>query len=207
MTKKAVVIGYSGHAYVLIDVLREVGYTVAGYFEREEKSFNPYNLPYLGQEEDPQSLAGFLGKAAFVGIGNNLIRSKVFGTLNANNILTPSVVHPSSVISESVTLGIATLVMPGAIVNSLSKIGKGVICNTSSVVEHECIIADFVHIAPGAVLAGNVSVGENSFIGANAVVKEGVKIGANAIIGAGSVILKDVADGVIIAGNPAKRIL
>lgn len=206
MKKQAVVIGYSGHAYVVIEVLKAIGYTVSGYFEREKKLANPYNLIYFGQEEDPESLAAFSSKSAFIGIGNNFIRSNVFRTLEGNNIFMPSVVHPSSIISESAILGVATLIMPGVIINALTKIGNGVICNTSSIIEHECTLSDFVHVAPGAVLSGNVSVGENSFIGANTVVKEGVKIGTDVVIGAGSVVLDDVADGVIIAGNPAKKI-
>ena len=35
---------------------------------------------------------------------------------------------------------------------------------------------------------------------------KGVTIGARAVIGAGSVVTKDVPDGEIWAGNPAKRI-
>jgi acetyltransferase-like isoleucine patch superfamily enzyme len=63
-----------------------------------------------------------------------------------------------------------------------------------------------VHIAPGAVLAGNISVGENSFIGANSVVRQGVKIGSGVILGAGSVVIKNIPDNEIWAGNPAKKL-
>jgi len=34
----------------------------------------------------------------------------------------------------------------------------------------------------------------------------GVTVGENAIVGAGSVVLKDVPDNTIVAGNPAKVI-
>ena len=71
-------------------------------------------------------------------------------------------------------------------------------------VEHECIIENFVHIAPGAVLTGNVIVGENTLIGANATILPGIKIGKNCIIGAGSVVVKDVCDNSVVKGNPAK---
>ena len=94
--------------------------------------------------------------------------------------------------------------MPGVVINSFVNIGKGVICNTSSVIEHECSIDDFSHIAPGAVLAGNVSIGKHCFIGANSVIKQGVRIGNGVTIGAGSVVLKDVSENSIVFGNPAK---
>ncbi len=66
------------------------------------------------------------------------------------------------------------------------------------------MVGNFSHIAPGAVLAGNVKIGSSSFIGANSVVKNGIKIGDNAIIGAGAVVVKDVPDNSLVYGNPAK---
>ncbi|MDZ7692666.1 MAG: DapH/DapD/GlmU-related protein [Balneolaceae bacterium] len=72
----------------------------------------------------------------------------------------------------------------------MSEIGKYVILNTNCVIEHECRIANGVHVAPGAVLAGNVEVGKGSFIGANTVVKESVSIGEDVIVGAGATIIK-----------------
>ena len=49
-------------------------------------------------------------------------------------------------------------------------------------------------------------IGENCFIGINAMILPGVKIGNNVIIGASSVVTKDIPDGCIAVGNPAKVI-
>jgi maltose O-acetyltransferase len=43
-------------------------------------------------------------------------------------------------------------------------------------------------------------------VGGNVVVHPGVKIGSNVVIGSGSVVVKDIPDGMIAAGNPAKVI-
>lgn len=43
-------------------------------------------------------------------------------------------------------------------------------------------------------------------IGGGSLLCPGVTIGENAVIGAGSVVTKDVADGTIVAGNPARVI-
>ena len=53
---------------------------------------------------------------------------------------------------------------------------------------------------------GRVSVGNNVFIGAESVVLPNTKIGNNVIIGANSTVTKDVPDGVVVAGNPARII-
>ncbi|MEK4745885.1 acyltransferase [Bacillus sp. FSL R9-9481] len=53
---------------------------------------------------------------------------------------------------------------------------------------------------------GLVKIGNNVFIGANSTILPNVNIGDNVIIGAGSVVSKDIPNGSIAAGNPAKVI-
>ncbi len=205
MNKKAIIIGYSGHAFVAIDILSESGINVIGYCDNNEKKYNPYNLKYLGSEsklnKDSLSSQNF-----FIGIGDNAIRSKIFTFLEENGLNVINAIHPYSIISKSAKIEKAVMVAAGVIINPLCIIKDGVICNTNCNIDHECIIQEFVHVGPGAVLCGNVSIGENTFVGANAVVKQGITIGKNCMIGAGSVIIKNVPDNSTIVGNPGKII-
>jgi sugar O-acyltransferase (sialic acid O-acetyltransferase NeuD family) len=203
MSPEAVIIGYSGHAYVVIDILLANGYHKISYCEKMEMTYNPFNITYLGIESDDNVKENMIGKHIFLGIGDNQLRSKVFDFLWGDFLL-PVIKDPSSLISGSVIMGDGTIIMPGSVINALSTIGNGVICNSSSVIEHNCIIGNFVHIASGAILSGNVTVGDQSFIGANSVIRQGIKIGSNVIIGAGAVVVKDVPDNSLVYGNPAK---
>ena len=80
------------------------------------------------------------------------------------------------------------------------------IINTRAIIEHECHIGPFTHIAVGAVLCGNVDVGDDSFIGANATITEGTKLGNHVIVGAGSVVRQPLPCGCMAAGVPARII-
>lgn len=51
-----------------------------------------------------------------------------------------------------------------------------------------------------------VIIGDNVWIGGNSVINPGVTIGDNVVVGSGSVVVKDVPDNVVVAGNPAKII-
>jgi sugar O-acyltransferase (sialic acid O-acetyltransferase NeuD family) len=204
LKKPVVVVGYSGHSYVIIDILLNAGRMVTAYCDSEKKERNPYHLNYLGKENEViESLQSF---DYFIGIGHNGIRSKVQKNLVQFLGMPINAIHPSAVISASVELGKGVMIAANATINPVVTIGQGVICNTSCSIDHECAIEDFVHIAPGAVLCGNVKVGAGTFVGANTVVKQGITIGKNVTIGAGSVIIRDVPDNLTVVGNP-QRIL
>lgn len=207
MKNKPVIIGYSGHSYVVCDIFTRIGYKITSYCDREEKLLNPYNLIYLGNELQEKSLNAIVTNSYFIGIGDNIIRSKIQNKLYSVVATAPvNAIHPSAIISKKVEIGQGVMVAANASINPLVEIGNGVICNTGCIIEHECQIGAYAHIAPGAVLAGNVTVGDFSFVGANSVVKQGVTIGKNVTIGAGTVVIRNIPDNVTVVGNPQRII-
>lgn len=204
--KNLYILGYSGHAYVVIDVAMSRDYVIKGYFDFERGSKNPYDLSYLG-DENKEDLVKIVGNdLIFPAVGSNEIRRKLYDFLKANNFNQTILIDNSANISAKANIGDSTLIAPSVVVNSGTTIGNACIINTGVIIEHECKIADFVHIAPGAVLAGNVAVGADAFLGANCVVKQGVTIGKNVIVGAGAVVINDIPEGETWAGNPAKTL-
>lgn len=203
---KVILVGYSGHGYVVADILHRQQVEILGYVEKAEKSNNPYHLTYLGDENTESVQAMFKSNPVIIAIGDNTIRQQIFLDIDKHTSLLYNAIHPDAILAKHTTIGKSVIIMGGAVINPLAQIGNGVIINTSAVVEHECFVADFAHVAPGAVLAGNVTVGNKSFIGANAVVKQGVVIGNNVIVGAGAVVLKNIPDNTVVFGNPAKKI-
>ena len=203
-----VIIGYSGHSYVVIDIFRSMDKVITSYCDQEEKSYNPYNLKYLGSEEQ-DTVYPRLGKEKyFIAIGMNRIRKKVFNflTIDKGIPMPQNAIHSSAVLAPSIRMGKGVMIAANATVNPLVQIGNGAIINTACIVDHECIIGDFAHICPGATLAGNVTIGAGSFVGANSVVKQGVTIGQNVIVGAGCVVIRDIPDDTTVVGNPQKFI-
>ena len=203
---RLVLIGYSGHAFVVYDIAKAMGLSTEAYCDYEEKSSNPHQLTYLGNENEPGTFELLKGCKYFVSIGDNAARKKI--TLNLlDKIGEPiNVIYPGATVSDNVGLDNGIMVSFQVSINAFSEIGKGVICNTGCIIEHECKIGDFAHIAPGAVLCGNVEIGEGTLVGANAVVKPGIHIGKNVTIGSGTVVVKDVPDNRVVVGNPQKTL-
>ncbi len=115
-----------------------------------------------------------------------------------------TLVHPTAVISPSVTLEEGVIVSAGVIIATHTRLGKHVRVNRGTLIGHHTEIGDFVTIQPGANIAGLCHIGEATYIGMGATVLDRIKIGANSIIGAGSVVTKDVPDNVQVVGVPAK---
>lgn len=54
---------------------------------------------------------------------------------------------------------------------------------------------------------GRIHIGERTFVGANSIIMPGVTIGKRCVIGAGSVVTKDVPDGMVACGTPARIVM
>jgi len=200
-----ILIGYSGHAFVVCGIFRAAGKNVTGYCDVAEKEYNPFNLPYFGSENSETGLEALKQNGFFIAIGDNQLRSKVYTNLQQKQLKAANAIHPSAVIDVSASIAKQGIMIAAHVtINPLASIGTGAICNTGCIIEHECVVGEFAHIGPGAVLCGNVKIGNGSFVGANAVIKQGITVGKNATIGAGAVVVKDVADGLTVVGVPAK---
>ena len=200
-----ILIGYSGHAFVVYGILTAAGKKVTGYCDVAEKECNPFKLPYFGVENSETGLQALKQNSFFIAIGDNGLRSKIFFNLKQKQLSPANAIHPTAVIDTSTTIAQQGVMIAAHVsINPLASIGTGAICNTGCIIEHECVVGEFTHIGPGAVLCGNVKIGNGTFVGANAVIKQGIVVGINAMIGAGAVVVKNVPDGVTVVGIPAK---
>lgn len=192
--------GASGHCKVIIDIIRTSKLDeIEGVIDDNPIIDKICNIPVL-KTPKPDF---FCNKSLIISIGNNRIRQKISNNISTNYLIA---IHPNSIIASSVTIEEGTVIMAGAILNPVVKVGKHCIINSGTVVEHDCTLNDFVHISPNATLCGNVTIGKGSWVGAGATIIQGIKVGKNVIIGAGSVIIKDVPDNAIVVGNPGKII-
>ena len=78
------------------------------------------------------------------------------------------------------------------------------IVNTGASVDHDSVIGDYAHVAPGARLGGHVRVGEGALLGVGSAFLPGVSVGAWATVGVGAAVVGDVPEGVIARGVPAR---
>lgn len=117
-----------------------------------------------------------------------------------------TVVHPAASLGRGTAVGHGTVVLAGAVTTTGVTIGSHNVLMPHVVLTHDDMTAECVTFATGAQLSGGVRVNASAYLGAGALVREGCTIGARALVGMGAVVLRDVPDGEVWAGNPAQRL-
>jgi sugar O-acyltransferase (sialic acid O-acetyltransferase NeuD family) len=191
--------GAGGHAKVIISALLDHEIPVKAVFD-DDPGRKPINGIAIC---NGYNSTVFPGEMLIISIGNNSIRKHISEIIQHSF---GSITHPSASVDRSVEAGEGTCILHHAVVQADSLLGRHVIINTAATVDHDCIIQDFVHLAPGVILAGNVRVGENTLIGAGSIVAPGLTIGKNCFVAAGSVVTINIPDGATVRGNPARII-
>ena len=192
--------GARGQAKVIYDLILSNNHLLEYLVDDNPPEVFPHNLPvYLPSEKLLQN------KSVIIAIGDNRIREQIAERIKEFCEF-ETMIHHTAYVSRFAEIGEGTVIMPKACLNAEVKIGKHCIINTASVIEHECIIEDYVHISPNAALAGNIHVKKGAHIGLGANIIQGITVGENAIVGAGAVVIFDVPDNAIVVGSPAKII-
>lgn len=206
-----VVVGSSGHAKVVMDILEKEGrYRIAGLIDSFRKAGDrAFDHAILGDETrlpaliQEHHLAGCL-----IAIGDNwkrhLLAEKV--SMIAPGLEFVGAVHPSAQIARGVTIGRGSVIMAGAVVNSDSRVGEFCIINSQASLDHDSIMENYSSLAPGAITGGNVHIGEFSAVSLGANIIHGRRIGRHSVIGAGALVLEDIPEYSIAYGLPAKVI-
>lgn len=140
-----------------------------------------------------------------LGLSSAVHRGRAALALAADGLPAPvALVDPTAVLGSTVVLGHGAYINAGAVVGANARIDCNAHVNRSASVGHDCHLGYAASLGPGVVLTGHVEVGASAFVGAGAVVLPGVKVGIGAVVGAGAVVTRDVPDGMIHVGSPAK---
>lgn len=105
-------------------------------------------------------------------------------------------------IGNNVEIGANCQIARGALSDTIISDGSKI--NGLSFIAHNCHIGKNVWITGNTMLAGSVYVEDNVTIFSKVVIRDKVHIGKNAIVGMGAVVLKDVPEGEVWVGNPAR---
>jgi sugar O-acyltransferase (sialic acid O-acetyltransferase NeuD family) len=197
------IFGGGGHAKTIIDMVRQIGvWTIAGIVDDNPAvGTQVLGLPILGTRLVLQTLVEQGVKKAANGVGGIIdigVRVRIFELLERAGFTFPGLIHPRATVEPSAKVRDGVQVFANAYVGSDAILHAKCMVNTNAVVSHDCEIGAYTHIAPGALLAGHVHVGEQTLVGMGVTTTIGVKIGSGVRVGNGAIILADVPDKMVI---------
>jgi sugar O-acyltransferase (sialic acid O-acetyltransferase NeuD family) len=199
-------IGAGGHGKVVLDALVKCG-------KDPDQIIVSDSYPALAGREMfglrvtiPAIQPGIEAGHFHVAIGDSILRRKLYEQLQALGSIPLTIIHPAAVVSALASIEPGAFIAAQAVIGPCARIGAGVIVNHGAVVDHDCAIGGFTHIAPNSTLCGGVRIGAGVLIGAGANVLPEISVGDGAIIGAGAVVVHHVAAGTTCVGVPAAPI-
>lgn len=207
MNNKLLLIGAGAQGRVTLDILEDSGSKVHGFLDDDTS--------LQGKEISGKMIIGKIDKATemskdnyklIICIGNNNVRKIISEKLKLDISSYGNAVHTSSVILKSASLGYGNMIFAQTYIGSNAQIKNHTIINNGCIVEHDCILEDFVSLSPGCCMGGRATIGKAAFISAGVTINPRITIGANSIIGSGSVVVRDIPEGVLAYGIPAKVI-
>lgn len=109
----------------------------------------------------------------FPAIGDNELRASLLHDIKSAGGEIASVVHSSAYISPKAIIGIGVAILPHTSIGTGVRIGDGSIINMNAVVDHDCVIEECVHIAPGAIVKGENRISRFAKVDSGTVIERG----------------------------------
>lgn len=212
-TARLVILGAGGFGQEIVWAVcnmnaAEPRYEVAGYCDDDpaKKGLEIYGTPVLGSLEEVDR--GAKEKPRFIcAVGNNPDRERIVMRALAAGWLPATVLDPSVIVAEHVSVGEGTYVGAGSILSPYARVGRFVIINHHCSIGHNSTLEDFVQVSPGGRISGGCRIGAGASLGSNAVVAPARSVGCGSTLGACSFAMTDIPDHVTAVGTPARTVL
>lgn len=205
------IFGTSGMAREAGDIAWDLGLEPV-YVARDKAELDAY--AFQGQIILESDIDRYQDMGYVIGIGDNGIRQHIAqrytGRLRFTNLI-----HPSASFGkgqrELLEAKRGIIVCAGVRLTNNIQVGNFCIFNLNSTISHDVVIGEFVYVAPGAHITGNVHIDARAWIGTGVAINQGTEtrrryIGADTTIGSGAVVVKDCEPNAIYIGIPARRI-
>jgi sugar O-acyltransferase (sialic acid O-acetyltransferase NeuD family) len=199
-----IIYGAGGHAKAVMEMVQAIGaFRIAGILDDNAAltGNSVLGIPVLGTRELLPRLVEQGVRLAANGVGGIIdinIRMKLFDLLTGYGFAFPILRHPRAMVEPSAQVFDGVQVFANAYVGSSTILHEKCMINTGAIISHDCEIGSFTHIAPGAMLAGHVHVGEKALVGMGVTTTIGIKIGSGARVGNGAILLADVPERAIV---------
>lgn len=183
----------------------EPTWNVLGFIDDNLGALDGYALNYrvLGTIQDWQPSGG---EEYALAIAAPKIKEKLVPALKARGARFATIIDPTSVIRDRVTLGEGVVMFNNVGISVDVTIGDFAFFNGFSGAGHDVVIGDYCTFGPRVSIAGATKIGKCVSVGASASTYPGITVGDYATIGMNSAVVRRVKPNTTVMGVPAVAI-
>ena len=199
-----ILIGGGGNCKKIIDMIISQGIKIKGILDDKHNNIDVEfyrKIKIIGRISD---LPSYKNYNIVMTIGSIDFRLNFFNKYNDYKF--PNIIHDNSSVSDTAVLGKGIIIHYGVYVGPDTIINDFCHLDTSSIVEHDCILEKNIMVCPGVNICGGVKIKDNVFIGAgttiiNSTNNKEIVLNKKCFIGAGSLITKTIESNKLYYGN------
>ena len=205
-----VIIGAGGFAREMYDLAHycmgdDPAFNVKGFLSDGPSNIESMGYPPVLAKVDEYEIEE--NDVFFCGIGDVSDRKKTVSIIKKKGGTFINLVHPTAVISPSVTLGEGVGIKAFCVLASDVSVGDFTFMQSSVIMGHDVTIGKFCHINSFSFFAGHASIEDLVTINAGARLIQNVRVGEQAVVGMGSIVLRDVKNDTTVFGTPARKLV
>ena len=202
------IVGAGTYGEAMYELAEVLGYKVKGFYDEDEGKIGKVvmGVKVIGKFSQIVDLER-QSKQFIVAIGSNSVRFDIMMKINQLGGKTPTLIHPSAIISPSADIGNGVYIQANAYIWTKVKIDDFCIISPNVVIAHHTSVGKACLISTLSGVGASIKIENKVFVGMGSTIVTGLSlIGENTIIGAGAVVLKNADKNSVYAGVPAKRI-
>lgn len=165
--KKLLILGAGGYGKTIADVAQQLGCYDKIAFLDDFKAGQP---GVVGVCDEVFAFADATTEV-YPAFGNNEARMAWIHGLLDYGIAVPTLVHPDAYVSPLAVFGAGVTVLPKAVVNTGVTVKNGCIINIGALIDHDTVVEEGCHLAPGAIVKAENRIPAGSKIDSGTVIE------------------------------------